>query len=473
MSGTPLQPLYNTALDTVVSLFHSQLTVPLDDDNVSYSLDPTAGTLTITSLDVTATGKVGEYINAATFDYGKADLSAILPYPVVYDGAWPSTYRLLVNYLKNRFGFVLEENEFTIPGNSVATALMFDDVIDAPSDGTNGEITLVAAASSGRWIAGSKIRIVMVPSNGKVLLPALIDGYSTKRASLKQLVDSTMFVDAIALSIYAKLVGWWDWSVEDPAYSPLQPYQLIDRTGKWPYYAGLWPAADGGQNAGRIDTNGVGGSEFIGRFTPTVNGYNGGFSYTTVSQVVSPGKASLDIDAVCGDQLAMVTWIKTSLPQSAAILGRIGLYTYYADTTDRLHLALSGTGLNFQYPLINGGVTTAETLACTANTNFADNQWHYIAAQIDAESAEIYTDGAINGSQLNGSAGTLRPTLSTNGDKGSLIWSKDPGAGDRTFDGAVSTTMLFSAKLTANEHAWLYNGGAGRSYDDLMAAIGL
>lgn len=166
--------LSTPALTCVVAQFRQVFTGQLDERYVQYSLDPVNAKLLFRALPQGTDGSVGIYEHDASCTYGKADLSKLLPYPLVYDGPWPTTYRALKAYMLNKYTILLEEGEFAITNNLKGGVLQGDDPVNAIPDPMTGEVTLVAAASSGRFANGTAIRLVLTPAGGPARLVALL-----------------------------------------------------------------------------------------------------------------------------------------------------------------------------------------------------------------------------------------------------------------------------------------------------------
>jgi hypothetical protein len=183
--------LGQTALDCVTAQFRAVFTETIDERYVKYSLDAPNSRLQIQALLQGTDGSTGIYENNASCTYAKANLGVLVPYPVVYDGAWPTTYRLLKTYLQSRYGFLLEDGEFTIASNLVTTPLQADDAVNATPNPMTGEVALTAVPASGRWKTGTSLRLVIAASNGPTRLTALVPTSVTPQlAALTDVGDS-------------------------------------------------------------------------------------------------------------------------------------------------------------------------------------------------------------------------------------------------------------------------------------------
>lgn len=459
----PSNPLTLDSL-TLLKTWFTQQWPSVDQRYVTISVDAINSQLVVASLDVGTDGTPGIYGGTGHLPYTKVDLSQTVVYPMTYDGPWPTTYRLFKAYMQTRYGFVFEQSEFTIPGNTTQTPLVDADTLDAAPDANTGEILLVAAASAARWQTNSQLPVIIAPSNGPARLPALVD--TNRVASLQWLTDKGATVDATALSIFLKLVGWWDWSTGD--YS--------DRHHGWETTAIIAPAADGGQPVGQIvpGFNGKG-LAFQTRYTPAVNGFRGGEAWS------GGGTGGLNVDDVCGSEMSIVGWFKSTDYLYAPLFGRGLVLSSGAidpSATFGLYLGtrLGGVGhVQMTYPAMNsGGQMNGYYLFSAKAVDFHDGNWHYAGIQIDGASADLYTEGTLDQTasmagmtfvSLNDYYPSLRQSL--------VMWASLDSSFSTYGSSTFSVTALFKKKLTPQEHAWLYNSGQGRSYDDLVAAAGV
>lgn len=193
MQVDPLHPLARTGLACAIAQLRDALSEPIAEGHVVYNLDPLTSELVITALDTTAGGEVGKYRGTARFAYGKARLGQVLPYPILCSVAYPTTYRLLKQWLREQYNVVLEEGEFALASNP-AHALVGDDPVAEATDNNNSVVELIALATSGRWVTGSKLRLIVV---GDVQKQHLNDFVQFPRAA-----DITRITDAQHLLYY-------------------------------------------------------------------------------------------------------------------------------------------------------------------------------------------------------------------------------------------------------------------------------
>lgn len=180
-------PLGLTALDAVIGHLQRQLSTPLVLEHLNFTLDRGSSELLIQAKDFTRNGDVGLYKGSVRYPYGKADLLKVLPYPLVYTGPYPTVFRNLAQWMRSTYGVLLEEGEFATT-NRPTTALAGNAPVDAEPETNVGVVTLVALASSGRWQAGTTLRLLVTGNGGAEQLNGLIS--MNRTAELSQLVDS-------------------------------------------------------------------------------------------------------------------------------------------------------------------------------------------------------------------------------------------------------------------------------------------
>lgn len=171
MQVNSLHPLARTGLNCAIDQLRAALSQPLSEEHVVFTLDPVASELVITALDTTAGGAVGKYRGVARFAYGKARLSQVLPYPVLCKVVYPTTYRLLKQWLREQYNLLLEEGEFALASNPTQGLAGDDPIAVAPNE-SNSVIELIALPTSGRWVSGGTLRLIVV---GNVLKKHLND----------------------------------------------------------------------------------------------------------------------------------------------------------------------------------------------------------------------------------------------------------------------------------------------------------
>lgn len=167
-----------SAMDALTGMLQEEISGPTGQAILrqwsDFTIDPVACTITAKSRAVSHDSLVGQYIGAVTFPYEKRNLSAIVPLPLIVPVIYPTTFVMLATYLQNTYGVLLEDGEFAVDGNSVAGALSGTDTVDALPDPQTGYVTLRAQNSSGRFVSGSTINVLMTSPAVRVPLTRLL-----------------------------------------------------------------------------------------------------------------------------------------------------------------------------------------------------------------------------------------------------------------------------------------------------------
>ena len=166
-------PLAKPALDVVLAMFNALLIKPLDQRHVDFHIDAVNSRLIMTAREVATNGDYGIYYNAMEMPYLKASLLKVLPYPIVYQGPWPTSFRALRLNLQARYGILLEEGEFALLPNSAP--LVDGSPLSGEPNPDSGVVALTALPASGRWLSGTTLRLIVAASNGPTRLKALVD----------------------------------------------------------------------------------------------------------------------------------------------------------------------------------------------------------------------------------------------------------------------------------------------------------
>jgi hypothetical protein len=177
-------PLGQTGLEAAIAQMRAKLRKSLDERFVEYSLDATNAILHVNSLERSATGDYGKYAGSAQLSYEKVSLYDVAPEPILYTGQYPILFVQFAGWVKQQYGIVLEENEFTISGGPL-TELINSSIMSFPPDADSGLMKLRAGVNSARFLAGSEIKFHMAPDNGPVYLKGLMNIYY--QGDLKQL----------------------------------------------------------------------------------------------------------------------------------------------------------------------------------------------------------------------------------------------------------------------------------------------
>lgn len=168
-------PLRYTALECVRELYRDRLTILLDEPHVDFAVDAVNSQVVIRSREIATNGQLGKYIGEHRRPYQKANLNLVVPFPIVLPSLYPATFMQIAQSLRTLYGVVLEEGEFS-QASQPTLALLNNDLINTPPNPANGEVELTALPSSGRWVTGSKLRLIAAHPSLAVGLPTLIDG---------------------------------------------------------------------------------------------------------------------------------------------------------------------------------------------------------------------------------------------------------------------------------------------------------
>lgn len=212
-------------VDQYLTPLMAQFNVAREHVDVSYLA--ATSQVRLVSREFATTGEAGKFINEKTFGYLKQDLAVMFPAPLLYVGPWPVTYRTLVQSLRDTYGLVIEEGEFTLSNGLVTVTPNPDTEITLEPPVTNGTFTFTATAASLRFRAGTAFRLLVHTSTGRVRLNALYDLPVVGRmAWLSNNADETAAVNTLVLSEGRSCVR--DLFVR--AYGYLPPESQIDTT---------------------------------------------------------------------------------------------------------------------------------------------------------------------------------------------------------------------------------------------------
>jgi hypothetical protein len=173
MSNSLTSLLSRPGLDVVKDLFLASFIRPLDLKFLQFTLDASTSELVITSLDESQDGEVGIYRNNFRWPYVKANLSTLLPYAMALRIDYPLTFRQLRTQLLDRYQIYMDENEFSLSPDAVP--LTDDSAVDSTLVSGYGQFNLYAAATSGRFVTNSQLKLMFIQPNRRVPLQALFD----------------------------------------------------------------------------------------------------------------------------------------------------------------------------------------------------------------------------------------------------------------------------------------------------------
>lgn len=175
MSNSTIKPtdLWRPALDMIIDLFIGQFMRPLNRDFVEFSLDVASSELVITSKEESASGEVGIYKGSYRWPYIKANLSTVLPHPLVVELEYPLTFRQLRQQLLTRYQISLEEGEMALTVGGAG--LVDNDNITTPLINQYAQFHLYATAQSARFQAGSRMSLIFLQPSRRIPLRGLLD----------------------------------------------------------------------------------------------------------------------------------------------------------------------------------------------------------------------------------------------------------------------------------------------------------
>ncbi len=167
------QEYVNLYLDPLLTQYNVSKT------QVDIIYQPQSSSVRLVSREFSSEGAAGAYANSKTFSYSKQNLGSLYPYPVLYVGTYPLTYRVLIQLLREQYGWVIEDGEFNLRTYTDAGAATgsftptLDSVIELTPARNSGKIEFVARAQSLRWVQGSVLKLLVQPVEGRTRLEAL------------------------------------------------------------------------------------------------------------------------------------------------------------------------------------------------------------------------------------------------------------------------------------------------------------
>lgn len=151
----------------------------VDVGHIDIEYRPQESAVVLRSREFARDGSVGRYLQQKQLSYRKQDLNSLVPYPVLYQGPWPTTLRALRQHVWNRYGWELEAGEFELYGQDDRQAHVLDDldaVLDEQPIQTTGVVILRARPHSLRFSTGSFLQLIVQPTDSRVRLESLYDG---------------------------------------------------------------------------------------------------------------------------------------------------------------------------------------------------------------------------------------------------------------------------------------------------------
>lgn len=242
--------------------------------------------------------------------------------------------------------------------------------------------------------------------------------------------------DALAVSIYSKIVGWWE--LDEPS----------------------------GTAVSDSHTNALHGTSSGMTVNQSALGANLGKAYasaTTTSYVDIPHASALSLTGA----LSVLAW--TSFSNGTAYYPKLLWKRGVDDLSGRANYYLGRDNID------NGGKAVFRVSASSTNYSvltasaLSNSTPYMLVGTRNGQTLRIYVNGALSNTNSSGPAGALS---TSSGSGGSIRCGY---AGDTTRDpiiGTLDQRAVFNAELTAAEIAYLFSGGAGMSYAALAAAAG-
>ena len=120
---------------------------------------------------------------------------------------------------------------------------------------------------------------------------------------------------------------------------------------------------------------------------------------------------------------------------------------------------ITGQKLNFWI-----GNSAASHNAVVHSTTLAAGTWYFFLAEYNA-SANLLTLSLNDGSPA-----TQATTINVADSSGAFRMGNQPDLANSEYDGKLDEIFFYKRLLTDDEREWLYNSGAGRTYNDLLPA---
>jgi hypothetical protein len=182
------------------------------------------------------------------------------------------------------------------------------------------------------------------------------------------------------------------------------------------------------------------------------------FAAASLESLTRATNASLDTGNI---DFTFATWVNAaSLTGFPAILCKDGIganreyILLYDGTLSRFKFQVSSDGASFD------GTVVADTFGAASTST-----WYFVAAWHDSVNNQLGI--AVNGGTADATAHStgvmVGPEQFSIGSQNnaSLFWN-----------GLIDEVGFWKRVLTSDERTWLYNGGAGRSYANIVAGIG-
>lgn len=131
-------------------------------------------TVIVSSNSFSSSGTISQYTGSMVFPYQKRNLSALLPYQLIFQLPYPTNWGAIKTYFQQTYNILLEDGEFEVIGNSLIGSLSDYDTVDAAPDGNNQTVEFTALPSSGRFTAGSTFSMVCTAAGVPISLSTIL-----------------------------------------------------------------------------------------------------------------------------------------------------------------------------------------------------------------------------------------------------------------------------------------------------------
>lgn len=261
---------------------------------------------------------------------------------------------------------------------------------------------------------------------------------------------ATVAADPIAVSLWAKLVAWWEYE---------------DITVSTPNGNTIFDSHIGGHNFSTPDTVRT-------AFADTTNEKIGNVSLKRVGNVLHKifiPRSNTTFDF--GDtSFSIAGWFRVDADTSFGFLvGR-----FYSATGERsyvLDARLASAGVhNAQWTVSGNGTSSTNVSISSAFGSSAE--WAFLVAQHDAVADQIRLSKNAGTETSASFSGGVYASSPANFALGMQVKNNTTGNTDFYGNNSYDGTAVFSDVLTADERSWLYNSGAGRTYAELKTASG-
>lgn len=128
--------------------------------------------------------------------------------------------------------------------------------------------------------------------------------------------------------------------------------------------------------------------------------------------------------------------------------------------------ATNAAGGSFQFFVSDDGTGTSASVTETTVGSPSLATWYFVIAYHDATANEIGISVTPSSSGTLNAFDTVSHSTGTHTGTGDLEVGRYNASTSSDLDGIVDELVIFSARLTSLNEAWIFNGGSGRAYSD-------